>query len=577
MTTSSLRKPLGSNSPIGDICSDLYAERVMIPRISLLSILTGLSVLTLLFIRYRRRRTRQLAKFVPKGVVLTSFDNDDHTSKKRSFMCFLATAVAWLTIFLLYFNSSTSMTTTSMSATQTRPRIVFSFTTTSRRINGLKATLDALIHQEGDGFDLVYVIIPRIYRDKIVDIPLWLLNDKSTLHRMEFYGITFAIGTSPYHTKLRLIVLDTDFGPASKVLGTLLIEQDPDTLIVYGDDDRVYPLQLCERALHYTRKYPNDAIAVLGGWISVEDRLYCGRSLEVGVNSVSFVGGAGGVAVKRKFFGMREATMSAFQVANLSKACYLGDDFYLSHLLSNNGVRRRLVSDSCWNIQSLQQTFSHGGLSYTPSEHPGGANVEHYQQCIRELGNDQDLSRDGEFGSIIMFFFSRTWGMLREKCDPDLVCNQRDKTEPTSTSMISRFLAFVLAGVTVIICIVQDTAAMNGELRIYKEPEFKRLRRIIGVSVENLCYDMPCADLRDVMSSARWTELPAMGSIFADEHVKIAFYAGSNCTGKLVLLNTDAGKVRNFADYGMDNAITSFAVLKTLTAMQHVSSNIFQW
>ena len=404
---------------IGDTCSDLYAEQIMIPRISLLSVVTGLLVLTFFLIRChhhrrrcRRRRTRQLIQLLSKEVILQSFD-DDHTSRKRSFACFLGTTVVWLTIFLCCFNSFTTMTTSSMSGTQVRPRIVFSFTTTTRRIAEIQPTVDALVHQEGDGFDIVYVIIPRVYQGKLVEVPSWLLDDNSTLNQTEFRGITFATGTTPYHVKLRLIVLDTDFGPASKVLGTLLIEQNPETLIVYGDDDRLYPPQLWERILYYTHKYPNDAIAVLGGWISAEDGLYCGRSLAVGVNSVSLVGGAGGVAVRRKFFGMEEATMSAFQVANMSKACYLGDDFYLSHLLSRNGVRRRIVSDSCWNIDSLKESFSHGGLSDASSEHPGGANVEHYQQCIRELGNDQDLSYDGEFGSVIMFFISRTWGLFR--------------------------------------------------------------------------------------------------------------------------------------------------------------------
>ncbi|KAK1943639.1 hypothetical protein P3T76_005035 [Phytophthora citrophthora] len=277
----------------------------------------------------------------------------------------------------------------------------------------MKPTVDALLQQEGEGFDAVYVIVPRVYREKVVEIPSWLLEDDATLNRTEFHGITFATGSSPYHTKLRLIVLDTDFGPASKVLGTLLVEQDPDTIIVYGDDDRMYPPQLCERALHYTYKYPNDAIAVVGGWISTEDGLYCGRSLAVGVNSVSFVGGAGGVVVKRKFYGLEEQTVSAFEIVNLSKNCFLGDDYYLSHVLSRNGVRRRLVLDSCWNLDVLTASFAHGGLSYAPSEHPGGANVEHYQKCIRELGKDQDLSHDGEFGFVFMMLFSRLWGIFR--------------------------------------------------------------------------------------------------------------------------------------------------------------------
>ncbi|KAG1693301.1 hypothetical protein DVH05_023765 [Phytophthora capsici] len=330
MDTQSLR------TSVGDACIDLYAEKVMIPRISLLSLLTGLSALTFLLVRHRRRRrqTRQLAKLLPEKIVLESstVPDNDLSKKKRLFACFLATSVAWIVLFLFSFHSSTPRTNTSMSAAQARPRVVFSFTTTPRGINELQPTVDALLQQEGDGFDVVYVIVPRVFREEVVDIPSWLLKDDATLNRTEFHGITFATGSSPYHVKLRLIVLDTDFGPASKVLGTLLVEQDPDTIIVYGDDDRMYPPQLCERALHYTHKYPNDAIAVLGGWISAEDGLYCGRSLAVGVNSVSFVGGAGGVAVKRKFFGMEEETMPAFEVVNMSKACYLGDDYYLSHL-----------------------------------------------------------------------------------------------------------------------------------------------------------------------------------------------------------------------------------------------------
>jgi hypothetical protein len=406
---------------VGDLCVDLYMEHVVIPRILVFSLLAGLSGLTILLVRHCRcRRTRPFVKPLPDEEVAvlkpsSSTSNDDPSSAwKPKFACFLATTVAWTTIFLCIFNSSTQTVSSSVSSAQGgHPRIVFSFTTTPPDIDKIQGTLGPLVHQEGDGFDVVYVIVPRTYRDKLVEIPAWLLDNTTRLHPEEFHGITFATGTSPFHDKIRLIILDTDFGPASKVLGTLLVEQDPDTTIVYGDDDRVYPRQLCERALHYAHEYPNDALAVLGGWISAEDGLYCGRSLNAGVNSVSFVGGAGGVVVKRKFFGMGEATMPAYQVVNMSKACFLGDDYYLSHLLSRNGVRRRLVSDSCWNIEALAESFSHWGLSGLPSEHPGGANVEHYQLCIRELGKDQDLSSDGEFGSVSMFLFSRTWGMLR--------------------------------------------------------------------------------------------------------------------------------------------------------------------
>lgn len=418
-----------------DVCVDLYVDHVMVPRVALLSLLAAIAIGFVLVVRryclWRQQRAqRRAARITYSSVALKSPSTVDEAvsvekaanssvqhqwhdeSKFRKWFVYLLGASAmWTTIVLLSFQSF-EISTAAESALG-RPRVVFSFTTIPDGINKIQLTLDALVEQDGLGFDAIYVIVPRKYRKTPVEIPTWLLADTASLERSDFQGIGFATGTSAFHAKVHVVVLDTDFGPASKVLGTLLVEQDPDTLIVYGDDDRVYPSQLCERALHHSARFPNEAVAVLGGWISAEDSLYCGRSLEVGVNRVSFVGGAGGVAVKRKFFGMGRATLPAFAIMNLSKACFLGDDYYLSHVLSANGVPRRIVYDSCWNIENLRASYPHGGLSYAESSHPGGANVEHYQQCIRELGLDQDLSHDGEFGWLFMTTFAHTWGVVR--------------------------------------------------------------------------------------------------------------------------------------------------------------------
>lgn len=118
---------------------------------------------------------------------------------------------------------------------------------------------------------------------------------------------------------------------------------------------------------------------------------------------------------------------------------------------------------------------------------------------------------------------------------------------------------------------------MNGELRIYKDADFKRLRRIIGVSTGNLCYNMACSELNDIVSSARWTGLPTKASAFSDDQVKIAFYADSHCSGRTVVVNTNAGEVRNFAELGMDNATTSFAVLESSMAITNGEANVCEW
>ncbi|KAE9310978.1 hypothetical protein PF008_g20315 [Phytophthora fragariae] len=54
-------------------------------------------------------------------------------------------------------------------------------------------------------------------------------------------------------------------------------------------------------------------------------------------------------------------------------------------------------------------------------------------------------------------------------------------------------LAFFVA--STVACIVQNTAVMSAELRIYQKPEFKRLRQIITVSAGNLCDDTSCSQL----------------------------------------------------------------------------------
>ncbi|KAL3658380.1 hypothetical protein V7S43_016760 [Phytophthora oleae] len=144
--------------------------------------------------------------------------------------------------------------------------------------------------------------------------------------------------------------------------------------------------------------------------------------------------------------------------------------------------------------------------------------------------------------------------------------------------MGSRSVPVLLFSIIVVIgCSIQTVRAMQGELRIYKEPNFERLRRIIGVSAGNLCYDMPCSDLSGSISSARWTGLPIKGSTFVDHQVKLAFYVGNNCTGKVTVVNTSEGRISDFGKFGMDNVTTSFAVLETSTTMQHATTNICNW
>lgn len=329
-----------------------------------------------------------------------------HFLLKKVLICWWILAVLGLFFLLASLDGQGNQATTSweQQSSSVSQRIVFSFTTTPPRIGAIKPVLDELLAQSLP-FDAINVIIPRVFRGRHVEIPQWLLADNSSLALQSANNPT--IVSASYDEKIRLVVLQEDLGPAGKLLGSLLVETDPSTIIIYGDDDMLYPRMLSSRALYYASKYPRTAIGVEGGWLGPEGLFYCGRSIEFGVRRVSVLGGVGGIVVRRGFYDA-----SDLDIHRLPKACFLGDDFYLSHILARKGIARRLIYDTCWDFQAMKRLPAsyEGGLSGKESQHPGGPNVENYQKCMRVLGDD--VARDVEFGYVGSMLFSRLRGLF---------------------------------------------------------------------------------------------------------------------------------------------------------------------
>ena len=107
-------------------------------------------------------------------------------------------------------------------------RVVFSVTTTARRIDLIKDTLDAIVEQQSHPVDRVYLATPPT-----VSWPRWLREYNSTSQRP---GV------------LRCLRMAKDYGPASKLFAALREggERDPSTVVIWGDDDVHYGSQLVE-------------------------------------------------------------------------------------------------------------------------------------------------------------------------------------------------------------------------------------------------------------------------------------------------------------------------------------------
>ena len=113
---------------------------------------------------------------------------------------------------------------------------IFSMTTIPSRIAGLGAVIDRLHAQTVKPREVV-VYIPRSYR------------------REEFRGIS----TAGLPSNCRVVMVDEDLGPATKVLYAL--GDYPDVPVIFCDDDRFYAPQLAEVLTGMAAENPGACIA----------------------------------------------------------------------------------------------------------------------------------------------------------------------------------------------------------------------------------------------------------------------------------------------------------------------------
>ncbi|EKX37844.1 hypothetical protein GUITHDRAFT_115984 [Guillardia theta CCMP2712] len=143
--------------------------------------------------------------------------------------------------------------------------------------------------------------------------------------------------------------LNRDFGPATKLLGALQVEKDPETMIITLDDDCEYPQQvvaslayhmpsegclsgLCQELpalmpIHgmVTLGFPHGILAT-AGWYS-QDRI---------IPCYGWLMGYTGIAYRVRYFGD-----DIFEyLKRLPSGCFFHDDVWLSGYLYKKGIQR---------------------------------------------------------------------------------------------------------------------------------------------------------------------------------------------------------------------------------------------
>lgn len=199
-----------------------------------------------------------------------------------------------------------------------------------------------------------------------------LLRTLRSLHKQDYPLDAIYLGISKESRRLKLeypefpdeikqlctiVVCDEDYGPCTKIVGGLISEDDPDTIIVTFDDDVIYSPNLISSMLAYHHKYPNSAIGSNGILLKfgfpfyssisnrglIMDRI-TGPIFSQEGRLVDALCGFSGVLYVRKFFPHRSQLHDKFlKYPLMDDDVYFNDDIMISAFLSRDKIDRRVV------------------------------------------------------------------------------------------------------------------------------------------------------------------------------------------------------------------------------------------
>jgi hypothetical protein len=237
---------------------------------------------------------------------------------------------------------------------QQHHRIVIGFTTIPSRCDKLEETLVSLASQTMKP-DAIYISVSKESRKEKKPYPI------KELSKLVKRILPVGVG--------RVIVLEEDYGPLTKLMGPLMQESDPNTFIITVDDDQKYGERLVETLVRGAQQFPNSAVCLCGHVIGKFPNFWgfrCSRKdrvwplklvyLEPG-SRVDTIAGWCGVLYPRGVFGPSSSVgLDADAVATIPDPGFESlrkeelpildrfDDLYISAWLDSRKVPRFVVA-----------------------------------------------------------------------------------------------------------------------------------------------------------------------------------------------------------------------------------------
>ncbi|KAF4029027.1 hypothetical protein GN244_ATG19278 [Phytophthora infestans] len=113
------------------------------------------------------------------------------------------------------------------------------------------------------------------------------------------------------------------------------------------------------------------------------------------------------------------------------------------------------------------------------------------------------------------------------------------------------------------------TSSWTGQLKLYKDTNFRSLLITLKFNTANLCFNLACGDIDDAVSSATWKGLPLQAYFNGGTTSLLMFYRGLDCTGVSQGWPTSAENAADFGTVGISDVASSFMFLRSYTGVHN--------
>lgn len=205
--------------------------------------------------------------------------------------------------------------------------LIVSMTTTPERINKIWPTINSTLRQ---------TILPK-------KIFLWIPK--------RYKRFTSSIKSIPNflrHPLIETCFIDTDYGPATKILPTLELRLDPTLDIIIIDDDRIYHENTFLELLTLKLSYPNAAVSIAGITFNTQNyKEHLNPKFDQQVDSLL---GYAGFCISPWMFDQ-----TVFSYPENNRSVFYEDDIWIS-----GNLRRKHIQ--IWQPRRAYSKFSHQNL-----------------------------------------------------------------------------------------------------------------------------------------------------------------------------------------------------------------------